>query len=109
MTSDRESGGDAAIRASGNSIPSGGTVRRDGAERIKAALERLPEPGAKKKAGEQDRARCSTTDPTATVTRRGRHDQQTDEMRIIPSLRERSVLGECGLALINILGRFFRF
>src|SRR5262249_9792224 len=34
---------------------------------IKAALGRLPELEAKKKAGEKDKARCSTTDPTATV------------------------------------------
>ena len=40
---------------------------RERAERIKAALERLPELEAKKKAGERDKARCSTTDPTATV------------------------------------------
>jgi transposase len=40
---------------------------RERAERIQAALERLPELEAKKKAGEQDRARCSTTDPEATV------------------------------------------
>ena len=40
---------------------------RERAERIKAALERLPELEAKKKAGEKDKARCSTTDPTATV------------------------------------------
>jgi transposase len=40
---------------------------RERAERIKAALERLPELEAKKKAGEKDKARCSTTDPDATV------------------------------------------
>ncbi len=40
---------------------------RERAERIKAALGRLPELEAKKKAGEKDKARCSTTDPTATV------------------------------------------
>jgi hypothetical protein len=40
---------------------------RERAERIKAALERLPELEARKKAGERDKARCSTTDPTATV------------------------------------------
>jgi transposase len=40
---------------------------RERAERIKAALERLPELEAKKKAGEKDKARCSTTDPQATV------------------------------------------
>jgi len=40
---------------------------RERAERIKAALERLPELEAKKKAGEEDKARCSTTDSTATV------------------------------------------
>ena len=40
---------------------------RERAERIKAALERLPELEARKKAGEKAKARCSTTDPTATV------------------------------------------
>ena len=40
---------------------------RERAERIKAALERLPELEAKKKPGEKDKARCSTTDPKATV------------------------------------------
>jgi transposase len=40
---------------------------RERAERIKAALDRLPELEARKKAGERDKARCSTTDPEATV------------------------------------------
>lgn len=40
---------------------------RERAERVKAALGRLPELEARKKAGERDKARCSTTDPTATV------------------------------------------
>jgi hypothetical protein len=40
---------------------------RERAERIEAALGRLPELEAKKKAGEKDKARCSTTDPEATV------------------------------------------
>lgn len=40
---------------------------RERAERVRAALGRLPELEAKKKAGERDRARCSTTDPEATV------------------------------------------
>jgi transposase len=40
---------------------------RERAERIKAALGRLPELEARKKAGERDKARRSTTDPTATV------------------------------------------
>ena len=37
------------------------------ADRVKAALERLPELEAKKKPDEKDKARCSTTDPEATV------------------------------------------
>jgi hypothetical protein len=37
------------------------------AARIAAALERLPELEAKKKPDEKDKARCSTTDPDATV------------------------------------------
>jgi len=40
---------------------------REQADRIKAALARLPELEAKKKAEEVDKARCSTTDPEATV------------------------------------------
>jgi transposase len=37
------------------------------AERIQAALDRLPELKAKKKPEERDKTRCSTTDPDATV------------------------------------------
>jgi transposase len=37
------------------------------AERLRQALERLPELEAKKKAGERDQARASSTDPEATV------------------------------------------
>lgn len=40
---------------------------RERAERVRAALGRLPELEAKKKAGEASKARCSTTDPDATV------------------------------------------
>jgi DDE family transposase len=40
---------------------------RERAERVKAALGRLPELEAKKKAGERDKVRCSTTDAEATV------------------------------------------
>jgi hypothetical protein len=40
---------------------------RERAERVQAALARLPELEAKKKAGEKDKARCSTTDADATV------------------------------------------
>jgi transposase len=40
---------------------------RERAERIKAALERLPELEAKKEPKSKDQARCSTTDPEATV------------------------------------------
>ena len=40
---------------------------RERAERIKQALERLPELEAKKKPEDRGKARCSTTDPTATV------------------------------------------
>jgi hypothetical protein len=40
---------------------------RERAERIKKALERLPELEAKKKPGSKDQARCSTTDAEATV------------------------------------------
>lgn len=40
---------------------------RERAERLKQALERLPQLEAKKKAGEKDKARASSTDPEATV------------------------------------------
>jgi len=40
---------------------------RERAERIKRALDRLPELEARKKPDEVDKARCSTTDPEATV------------------------------------------
>jgi transposase len=40
---------------------------RERAGRVRAALGRLPELEAKKKAGEEPKARCSTTDPEATV------------------------------------------
>src|SRR5262249_30123227 len=40
---------------------------RERAERIRGALDRLPELEAKKKADDRAKARCSTTDPEATV------------------------------------------
>ncbi len=40
-------------------------------ERVRKALERLPELEAKKKAGEKAKARASTTDPEATVMKMG--------------------------------------
>ena len=40
---------------------------RERVDRIRQALKRLPELEAKKKAAERDTARCSTTDPQATV------------------------------------------
>lgn len=40
---------------------------RERAERLRQALQRLPELEAKKKAGEEDKARASGTDPEATV------------------------------------------
>jgi transposase len=40
---------------------------RERSERLQAALQRLPELEAKKKPGERDKARASTTDPAATV------------------------------------------
>jgi transposase len=65
-----------ALRAEVEEDPAASDRRQEGAreraarertERVKAALERLPQPEAKKKAGEKDKARCSTTDPEATV------------------------------------------
>jgi transposase len=40
---------------------------RERAERLRQALERLPELEAKKKAADKEQARCSSTDPEATV------------------------------------------
>jgi transposase len=40
---------------------------RERAERLQQALERLPELEARKKAGEKDKARASSTDPEATI------------------------------------------
>jgi transposase len=40
---------------------------RERAQRVQDALNRLPELEAKKPAGERDKARCSTTEPEATV------------------------------------------
>ena len=40
---------------------------RERVERIKGALDRLPELEAKKKPEDREKARCSTTDPDATV------------------------------------------
>jgi transposase len=42
-------------------------VARERTQRVQGALNRLPELEAKKPAGEKDKARCSTTDPEATV------------------------------------------
>ena len=65
-----------ALRAEADGDPAAGDRRRvaareraacERAGRIKAALARLPELEAKKKADEVDKARCSTTDPEATV------------------------------------------
>lgn len=44
---------------------------RERDERLRQALERLPELEAKKKAGEKTKARCSSTDPEATVMKMG--------------------------------------
>ena len=44
---------------------------RERAERIRQALERMPELEAKKKADEKEKARASTTDPEATVMKMG--------------------------------------
>ena len=44
---------------------------RERAERVRAALERLPELEARKKAGGREQARCSTTDADATVMKMG--------------------------------------
>ena len=65
-----------ALRAEVEEDPAASDRRQKGAreraarertERIKAALGRLPELEARKKAGEEGKARCSTTDPEATV------------------------------------------
>ena len=65
-----------ALRAELEDDPAAGNRRqqkareraaRERAERIKGALERLPELEAKKKPEDREKARCSTTDPDATV------------------------------------------
>ena len=65
-----------ALRAEVEDDPAAADRRQKGArqraarervERVQAALGRLPELEAKKKPAEVDRARCSTTDPEATV------------------------------------------
>jgi transposase len=44
---------------------------RERAERVQGALDRLPEPEARKKPEDRAKARCSTTDPDATVMKMG--------------------------------------
>jgi transposase len=44
---------------------------RERAERVRGALDRLPELEARKKPGDREKARCSTTDPGATVMKMG--------------------------------------
>jgi transposase len=65
-----------ALRAELRDDPAAGNRRqqeareratRERAERIKGALDRLPELEAKKKPEDREKARCSTTDPDATV------------------------------------------
>src|SRR5436305_926327 len=65
-----------ALRAEVEEDPAASDRRQKGAreraarertERVKAALGRLPELEAKKKPEDRGKARCSTTDPTATV------------------------------------------
>lgn len=65
-----------ALRAETEGDPAGADRRRraageraagERAERIKAALARLPELEARKEADQKEKARCSTTDPEATV------------------------------------------
>jgi transposase len=65
-----------ALRAESEDDPAAGDRRRraareraarERAERIKGALDRLPELEAKKKPEDRAKARCSTTDPDATV------------------------------------------
>jgi transposase len=65
-----------ALRAELEQDPAAGARRRQKAreraarertERIKGALDRLPELEAKKKPEDREKARCSTTDPEATV------------------------------------------
>jgi len=56
-------------RASGNrrQRKAKGRAARERQQRLEQALARLPELQAKKKADEKDKARCSSTDPEATV------------------------------------------
>jgi transposase len=69
-----------ALRAELEQDPAAGDRRRQAAreraareraERIRGALDRLPELEAKKKPEDREKARCSTTDPDATVMKMG--------------------------------------
>lgn len=69
-----------ALRAELEQDPAAGDRRRQAAreraareraERIREALDRLPELEAKKKPEDREKARCSTTDPDATVMKMG--------------------------------------
>ena len=69
-----------ALRAELEEDPAAGNRRqqkareraaRERAERIQGALDRLPELEAKKKPEDREKARCSTTDPDATVMKMG--------------------------------------
>jgi hypothetical protein len=69
-----------ALRAELQDDPAAGNRRqqrareratRERAERIKGALDRLPELEAKKRPEDREKARCSTTDPDATVMKMG--------------------------------------
>jgi transposase len=69
-----------ALRAELEQDPAAGDRRRQKAreraarertERVRGALNRLPELEARKKPGDREKARCSTTDPDATVMKMG--------------------------------------
>jgi len=69
-----------ALRAELEQDPAAGDRRRQAAreraareraERVQEALDRLPELEAKKKPEDREKARCSTTDPDATVMKMG--------------------------------------
>ena len=69
-----------ALRAELEQDPAAGDLRRQKAreraarervERVQGALDRLPESEARKKPEDRQKARCSTTDPDATVMKMG--------------------------------------
>jgi transposase len=93
-----------ALRAEAEGDPAAADRRRkaareraasERAERIKAALARLPELEAREKASEVEKARCSTTDPDATVMKMA-------DGGFRPAYNVRSATTVGGLAIVGV-------